>query len=303
MPRILVVGSVNVDIVVRADHLPVPGETVTGGTLLINHGGKGANQAVAARRLGAEVRLLGCVGEDAFGAAIRQDLAAQGLGLAGLASLPGVATGTGLIVVDTAGRNQIAVASEANSRLSVQWLSRFLADFAWAEAVLCQLEVPLETVLWTLRTARQYGAMTLLNPAPAQSLPAEIWPLVDYLTPNAIEAAHLSGLPAATPHEAASAARALRAHGVRVVLVTLGEQGAVVEAPERALHVPTFPVVAVDTTAAGDAFHGALAVALATGQELESAVRFAHAAAALTCTRPGAQLALPYRHEVEALLA
>src|SRR5439155_11826850 len=148
-PRVLVVGSANVDFTVAAARLPAPGETVTGGTLLINHGGKGANQAVAARRLGAEVRFIGCVGDDTFGQELRQSMATEGIGVDGLATMAGSNSGTAVIVVDTAGRNQIAVASGANMHLTVDWVARFAADIAWAQVVLCQLEVPLDTVLWT----------------------------------------------------------------------------------------------------------------------------------------------------------
>ena len=223
-PRILVVGSINVDIVALTERLPVPGETVTGGALLINHGGKGANQAVAARRLGADVRFIGCVGDDTFGPELRQSMAAEGIGVHGLATIAGMHSGTGVIVVDAAGRNQIAVASGANLRLTVDWVARFLEDFAWAQVVICQLEVPLDTVLWTLRTARQHGATTVLNPAPAQPVPPEIWPLVDYLTPNEVEAAQVSGLPLAALSDAGNVARALLARGPRVVILTLGAQ-------------------------------------------------------------------------------
>jgi len=303
-PRILVVGSVNMDIVALVQRLPTPGETVTGGTLLINHGGKGANQAVAARRLGADVRFIGCVGDDTFGPQLRQGLAAEGIGVDGLATLAGINSGTALIVVDAAGRNQIAVASGANTRLTVDWIARFAEDIAWAQVVICQLEVPLDTVLWTLHTARQQGAVTILNPAPAQPLPPEIWPLVDYVTPNEIEAAHVSGLALSGPSAAGQVAQALLARGPRmVVILTLGEYGAFIATPDRMAHVPAFPVTAVDTTAAGDAFNGALAVALSEGRPVELAVRFANAAAGLACTQPGAQNSLPVRVQVDALLA
>lgn len=301
-PRILVVGSINIDIVALTNHLPTPGETVTGGTLLINHGGKGANQAVAARRLGAEVRFVGCVGDDTFGPALRAGMAAEGIGVEGLATIPGINSGTGVIVVDAAGHNQIAVASGANLRLTTGWIERFAADFAWAQVVLCQLEVPLDTVLWTLQAARQHGAIAILNPAPAQPLPPAIWPLVDYLTPNEVEASHLSGLPLTNPGQAEAVAQTLRARGSRVVIVTLGEQGAVVCGAEQTFPVPAFAVTAVDTTAAGDAFNGALAVAFGEGQALDTAVRFASATAALTCTQRGAQDALPRRSQLPTLL-
>ncbi len=301
-PRILVVGSINVDIVALMERLPAPGETVTGGTLLINHGGKGANQAVAARRLGAEVRFIGCVGDDTFGQELRQSMAIEGIGVDGLATIAGSNSGTAVIVVDTAGRNQIAVASGANMHLTVDWVARFAADIAWAQVVLCQLEVPLDTVLWTLRTARQHGAITVLNPAPAQPLPPEIWPLVDYLTPNEIEAAQASGLPLAALSDADNVARVLLARGPRVVILTLGAQGAFGGTLDQMVHVPAFPVTVVDTTAAGDAFNGALAVALAEERPLALAVRFANATAGLACTQRGAQNSLPGRAQVDALL-
>ena len=302
-PRILVVGSINVDIVALVEHLPTPGETVTGGALLINYGGKGANQAVAARRLGADVRFIGCVGDDMFGPELRQGMAAEGIGVDGLATIAAINSGTALIVVDAAGRNQIAVASGANMRLTVDWVARFAAHIAWAQIVMCQLEVPLDTVLWTLHTARQHGAITILNPAPAQPLPPEIWPLVDYVTPNEIEAAHVSGLALSGLSDADHVARALLARGPRVVILTLGEHGAFIGTPDRMAHVPAFPVTAIDTTAAGDAFNGALAVALSEGRPLDLAVRFANAAAGLACTQPGAQNSLPVRAQVDALLA
>jgi ribokinase len=301
-PRILVVGSINVDIVALTECLPTPGETVMGGTLLINHGGKGANQAVAARRLGADVRFIGCVGDDTFGPELRQSMAAEGIGVDGLATIAGMPSGTAVIVVDAAGRNQIAVASGANLGLTVDWVARFREDFAWAQVVLCQLEVPLDTVLWTLRTARQHGATTVLNPAPAQPVPPEIWPLVDYLTPNEVEAAQISGLPLAALSDASSVARALLARGPRVVILTLGARGAFVGTLDHTVHVPAFPVTVVDTTAAGDAFNGALAVALAEACPLAAAVRFANAAAGWACTQRGAQNSLPVRRQVEAYL-
>ena len=302
-PRILVVGSINVDIVALTERLPTPGETVTGGTLLINHGGKGANQAVAARRLGADVRFIGCVGDDTFGSELRQSMAAEGIGVEGLATIAGVNSGTAVIVVDAAGRNQIAVASGANLRLTVDWVARFPEDFAWAQVVICQLEVPLDTVLWTLRTARQHGAITVLNPAPAQPVPPELWPLVDDLTPNEVEAAQVSGLPLSVLSDAGHVARALLARGPRVVILTLGGQGAFIGTPGDMVHVPAFPVTVVDTTAAGDAFNGAFAVALAEGCPLKEAVRFANAAAGLACTQRGAQNSLPVRRQVDAFLA
>jgi ribokinase len=299
--RILVVGSANVDFTIAAPRLPAPGETVTDGTLLVNHGGKGANQAVAARRLGAEVRLIGCVGRDPSGTAIRSALAAEGIGVDGLADSAAAATGTALIVVDGAGRNQITVAPGANRTLTVDQLAARAADFAWADVVTCQLEIPLACVDAALRAARRHGAITILNPAPAPNARLEVLPLVDYLTPNAGEAARLSGSPVRAPADALPAAHVLQAAGAKTVVVTLGEDGAVAVA-EDTVTVPAFAVEAIDTTAAGDAFNAALAVALAERRPLREALGFASAAAALTCTRRGAQASLPNREEVARLL-
>lgn len=301
-PKILVVGSANVDYTVALSRLPRPGETVTGGTLLVNHGGKGANQAVAARRLGAEVRLIGCVGDDAAGRGIRDALVAEGIDVTGLASISEAATGTALIVVDAEGRNQIAVAPGANHRLDVDTVAERRADFEWADVVVCQLETPLPTVRWVLQEARRRHAITILNPAPVPETPIDFWSLVDYLTPNEGEAARLCGVPVSDRASAAEAARVLRAQDVGVVVVTLGADGALCLGSGDALHVRGFPVTVLDTTAAGDTFNAALGVALAERTPLPEALVFANAAAALTCTRRGAQPSLPRRAEVTRLL-
>src|SRR5438552_13287647 len=202
MARILVVGSANVDFTIAAARLPSPGETVTDGTLLVNHGGKGANQAVAARRLGADVRFVGCVGRDPSGAAIRAALAGEGIGVDGVSESATAATGTALIVVDAAGRNQITVAPGANRAVTVAEVEARADDFAWADVVACQLEIPLPCVSAALAAARRHGAITILNPAPVPSARLEMLPLVDYLTPNAGEAARLSGLDVRAPADA-----------------------------------------------------------------------------------------------------
>jgi ribokinase len=299
--RVLVVGSANVDFTVAAPRLPGVGETVTGGTLLVNHGGKGANQAVAARRLGAEVRFIGCVGDDASGRDIRAALEAEGIDVGGLAVTREAATGTALIVVDGQGRNQIAVAPGANWRLALEHARSRRDDFAWAHIVVCQLETPLETLAFALEEARRRGAATLLNPAPVREGLPDIWPLVDYLTPNEGEAARLTGIAVRDRRSAADAARALRARGVGTAVVTLGADGALACGADGEIAVPAHAVAVVDTTAAGDAFNGALAVAL--GGPLEEALRFASATAALACTRRGAQPSLPPRADVDRFLA
>ena len=302
MPRVTVVGSANVDFTVALSRLPRPGETVSGGTLLVNHGGKGANQAVAARRLGADVRMVGCVGDDSSGAAIRAALAGQGIGIDGLVAVESAASGTALIAVDAEGRNQIAVAPGANHRLTVEMARAHEDDIAWAQVLLCQLETPIAVVRWALETARRHGVETILNPAPAQPLSDEILGLAGYLTPNEGEAAALSGLPVADLDSAREAAARLAARGAGRVIVTLGAQGVLALDDDTALHFPAFPVTAIDTTAAGDAFNGALAVGLAAGGKLEQAIPLAGAAAALACTRRGAQDSLPVRGDVERFL-
>jgi ribokinase len=302
-PRVLVVGSANVDFTIAAPRLPRPGETVTGGTLLVNHGGKGANQAVAARRLGAEARFVGCVGDDASGRALGAALAREGIGVAGVSTTDRAATGTALIVVDREGRNQIAVAPGANWELSVDMVRRREEDLAWADVVLCQLETPLATVGWVLAEARRRGTTTLLNPAPMRDGAGDLVGLADYLTPNETEAERLTGLPVRDAAGAAAAGHALRGRGAGTVVVTLGRAGALACAAGGDVPVPALAVDVVDTTAAGDAFTAGLAVALAERLALPAALRLASATAALACTRRGAQPSLPARAEVDRLLS
>jgi ribokinase len=302
MPRVCVIGSANVDYTVALPRLPRPGETVSGGTFLANLGGKGANQAVAARKLGAEVRLIGAVGDDSSGARIRDGLGSLGIDVAGLQTVPDAATGTALILVDAGGRNQIGVAPGANHRLSLDMARAHEAAIEWADVLVCQLETPLEMVRWGLERACRHGVVTILNPAPAQVLPDDLLGLVMYLTPNAGEAGALAGTDVGDLESARDTALRLMERGAGHVLVTLGESGVLACTPDRALHFPAFPVTAVDTTAAGDAFNGALAVGLAAGGRLEEAIPLANAAAALTCTRRGAQDSLPDRAEVERYL-
>jgi len=294
MPRVLVVGSANVDFTVALERLPEPGETVTEGTLLVARGGKGANQAVAARRLGAEVRLIGCVGDDPSGREVRAALSEEDIGVEGIVTTQQGATGTALILVDRAGRNQIGVAPGANRALTVAHVQARAEDFAWAEVVVASCEIALECVTAALALARGRGATTILNPAPVPRAPIDRLDLVDYLTPNAGEAARLGGV---AGEEAA--ADALVARGAGTVIVTLGEAGALCRGRGGSHRVPGLRVEAVDTTAAGDAFNGALAVALAERRALPAALRFANTVAALACTKRGAQPSLPARAEVD----
>lgn len=296
---IVVCGSHNTDLVVQAPRLPGPGETVLGGDLVTAQGGKGANQAVAAARLGAAVTFVARLGCDAFGDAAAAALAAEGLNLAYLGRDDAAPSGVGLIVVGPGGQNQIAVAPGANLRLTPAHVAEAAPAFAAARVVLLQLENPLETVLAAARAGHDHGATVILNPAPAQPLPEAVWPLVDVLTPNETEAGLLAGVA-----EPAEAATRLLARGPATVLVTLGAAGVLVaQAGQPTQHLPAFKVQAIDATAAGDAFNGALAVALARGQVLPAAVRFAQAAGGLATTRLGAFPSLPRLAELEALLA
>jgi len=301
VPRIVVVGSSNTDLVVTLPALPKPGETLLGGDLLTAQGGKGANQAVAAARLGAAVTLVGCVGDDDFGAASLAQYAREGMDTSRMRVVAGAPSGVALIFVGATGENMIAVASGANLRLSAADIEAAAPVIQAADVLLLQLETPLTTVLSAARLAHAAGVKVILNPAPAQPLPASLLALVDVLTPNEREALLVSGLPAtATPM---AAAEHLHNLGVKTIVVTLGAAGALVKtAGHAAFTVPSFRVPAVDTVAAGDAFNGGLAVALAQGQPLAAAVRFANAVAAVAVTRPGAQSSLPSAEEAAAFL-
>ena len=302
MPRILVIGSANMDFTVAVPTLPREGETVTGGTFYTSHGGKGANQAVAARRLRGEVRFVGCVGADPQGDQIAEQFEQEGISIEGLVRRDDAATGVALIMVDGAGHNQIAVASGANLQLTPEVAQQHAASIAWAQVLLCQLEVPVPTVEWALAAARERGVTTILNPAPAQALSDGVLAQVDCLTPNAHEAEVLTGTAVNTPEDATRAAQQLLGRGVKRVVVTLGRQGVLFCDGTSAMHYPAFPVEAVDTTGAGDAFNGALAMGLAVGGSYEQALPLANAAAALACTKRGAQTSFPGRAEVEAFL-
>ncbi|PDW01284.1 ribokinase [Candidatus Chloroploca asiatica] len=297
--HILVVGSLNMDLVVQTPRHPQPGETLLGGPFATVPGGKGANQAVAAARLGAPIVMIGCTGDDRFGEELRQGLAADQIGINHIAVTSEAATGIALIAVDATGQNSIIVAPGANALLQPEDLQATEALFRTAAVLLVQLETPVATVTEALSLARRYRVPTLLNPAPAQPLGREILGMVDYLIPNEHEVGLLSG----GEDRPAEAARQLRAQGVGSVIVTLGSAGALVVDQAGATAIAPFRVEAVDTTAAGDAFAGAFAVALYEGLSPREAAIWGAAAGAITVTRAGAQPALPRRAEVEALVA
>jgi ribokinase len=299
---IAVVGSLNMDLVIRSPRIPRPGETIIGGDLHIVPGGKGANQAVAAARLGARVSMVGRMGQDAFADPLLESLAADGVDRTFVVRDGGAATGVALIVVDDSGENSIVVSSGANMRLSAADIMAAEAAIAAADLLILQLEVPLESVMRSAELARAHGAQVLLNPAPARPLPARLLSMVDVLVPNESEAALLTGLPADADGEAAKAAKALLGSGVEAVILTLGERGALAAREGETEFAPAFAVQPVDTTAAGDAFVAGLAVALAEGKGLREAVRWGNAAGGLATTKLGAQPSLPTRKAVEELL-
>lgn len=298
--RVIVVGSVNIDLVVTADRLPLPGETVTGGSFARHHGGKGGNQAVAAARLGAPTAFVGAVGDDSFGTEARAALAAEGIDLRGLVTLDGASTGVALIVVDAEGENSIAVASGANAQLTPDAVAESLRGLGPGseDVVLVGHEIPTAAARAALRLAREAGARTILNPAPASGLDVDVLALADVLTPNRGELAVLTGVDGpAGP----SAAALLRASSSTAVLVSLGADGALLvdASGTSALRGPS--VAVVDTVGAGDALNGALAAGLASGQALSEAARRAVVAATLAVTRAGAREGMPTLAELQAV--
>jgi len=305
MARIVVVGSANVDLVIQTPHLPEPGETVLGGKFLTAMGGKGANQAVAAARLGAGVTFVARVGDDAFG---QQCLAAyqkERIDTQYVTVTPDIPTGIALIAVAVDGENTIIVASGANMALTPDDVAAAEAAFQGADILVLQLEVPLETSIAAARLAHKHDLRVVLNPAPAQKLPAELLEEVDIITPNRIELAQMRDLSEAEVRQMSDddLARTALAVGPQSAVITLGAEGALAADPGGWTRVPAFKVNALDTTGAGDAFNGGLAVALARGEAtLANAVRYASGAGALAATRLGAQPSLPTAAEVEQLL-
>ncbi|WP_426153351.1 ribokinase [Pseudomonas sp. DC3000-4b1] len=297
---IVIVGSLNMDLVIRAKRMPRPGETLAGDTFTTVPGGKGANQAVAAARLGASVAMVGCVGDDAYGERLRAGLMIEAIDCRALTTLSNVSTGVASIVVDEQSQNAILIVAGANGQLTPELLEQFDAVLDSARIVICQLEVPVPTVQHALTRARQLGKTVILNPAPAVGpLPAEWYPLIDYLVPNESEAQALTGIAVNSPESAEQAARILRDAGARNVVITLGERGVFKLGDKGGGHWPAPSVNALDSTAAGDTFVGGFAAALAAGQSEGDALRFAQAAAALSVTRAGAQPSIPTYAEVK----
>ena len=297
--KLIVLGSVNADHVLQLDDFPRPGETVIGHGYQVLPGGKGANQAVAAARLGADVGFIACVGDDDFGARILKRFADDGIDTAAVEVVPGTPTGIALIQIAANGENTIVISPEANGRLTPEVLGPQLALLQGADTLLMQLESPLATIELAARKARESGATVVLNPAPAQPLPDALLADVSVITPNETEAELLTGVKVVTESDAEKAADILHGKGVETVIITLGRNGAFLSSAGVSGRIEGYGVTPVDTTAAGDTFNGALVAALQQGVDMAEAVRFAHAAAAISVTRLGAQTSIPYRAEVD----
>ncbi len=298
---IVVVGSLNLDLVARAASIPAPGQTLLGADFATHPGGKGANQAVAVARLGYPVRMVGRLGDDGFGAQLRDHLTHSGVDIAGVRTSPG-SSGVAVIVVAATGENSIVVIPGANALLTPRDLDESIGILRSASVVLTQLEIPLDTVSHLAALCQREGVPLVLDPAPAQTLPREILSKVTWFTPNETEAAFYAGTPASADPEDTS--NRLMDMGLTNLVLKLGSRGAYLATPDgQRRRIASFPVRAVDTTAAGDCFNGAFATGLALGMAPPESARFAAAAAALSVTRAGAQPSMPSRAEVEHLLA
>lgn len=296
--KIIIVGSSNMDMVVKTDHIPVPGETVLSGAFFMNPGGKGANQAVAVARLGGEALFISKMGNDVFGKQFSQLFSNEGIDTSFIVSDEDLPSGVALITVDKSGENSIVVASGANAHLFSNDIERALPQIAQCNILLVQLEIPMETVNYVVKFAAEKGVKVILNPAPANTLTPELLKCVYILTPNKTEAAMISGINVNSIETAKKAAKIIYSQGVKNVVVTMGSLGAVICKEGKCTVVTATQVETIDTTAAGDVFNGALAVAVSEGKDLEQAVDFACLAAAISVTRLGAQSSIPYRNEL-----
>jgi ribokinase len=298
MTKITIIGSSNTDMVIKSGHLPAPGETVLGGDFFMNPGGKGANQAVAAARLGGEVHFVCKVGKDVFGETALQQFKQDGINTQFVTQDPLAPSGIALINVDAKGENCITVASGANNCLSKGDIDAASEIFEAGDFVLTQLETPLETVVYAAKIAAKKGLKVVLNPAPAAELPAELFAHLYAITPNETEAEFLTGIPVNDLLSAEKAANILLHKGVQHVIITLGAEGALYKTAYETEHIPVAKVEAKDTTAAGDCFNGALVVGLSEGMSWTEAITFACKAACISVTRLGAQASMPRLEEL-----
>ncbi|MFZ4212840.1 MULTISPECIES: ribokinase [Pantoea] len=300
--KLAVLGSINADHILNLAHFPRPGETVIGKQYHIAFGGKGANQAVAAGRAGADIAFIACVGADDIGERIRQQLQQDRIDTAPVETVADESTGVAMIFVNGEGENNIGIYSGANAALTPARVAQHQQVIADADALLMQLESPLESVLAAAKIARAQQTQVILNPAPATALSDELLALIDIITPNETEAEILTGIAVKSDEDAARAAAALHAKGIATVLITLGRRGVWLSEQGNGVRIPGFSVQAIDTIAAGDTFNGAFITARLEGVAMHDAVRFAHAAAAIAVTRPGAQPSVPWRTEIDAFL-
>ncbi|ULR31095.1 ribokinase [Dickeya fangzhongdai] len=300
--KLVVLGSINADHILNLAQFPRPGETVIGKQYGVAFGGKGANQAVAAGRSGADIEFIACVGADDIGERIRQQLINDRVDVSAVEAISGQTTGVALIFVNGEAENMIGIHAGANAAVTPDYLNRYQQKIIDASALLMQLESPLETVTAAVRLAHDNGTKVILNPAPACSLPDELLSLVDMITPNETEAQILTGVTVETEDDAQRAAQVLHDKGIATVLITLGSRGVWLSEQGKGQRIPGFRVTAVDTIAAGDTFNGALVTALLESRPMVAAVKFAHAAAAIAVTRYGAQPSVPWREEIDAFL-
>ncbi|KGA31532.1 ribokinase [Pectobacterium odoriferum] len=300
--KLVVLGSINADHILNLEQFPRPGETVIGEQYSVAFGGKGANQAVAAGRSGADIAFIACVGEDDIGTRVCQQLSKDNIDVSAVEAISGETTGVALIFVNADAENMIAINAGANAAVSTDYLHRHQQHIIDASALLMQLESPLETVIAAAKLAHEHQTKVILNPAPARELPDELLSLVNMITPNETEAQFLTGITVETEEDAARAAQVLHDKGIETVLITLGSRGVWLSENGQGQRIPGYRVKAVDTIAAGDTFNGALVTALLENKPMSSAVKFAHAAAAIAVTRRGAQPSVPWREEIDAFL-
>ncbi|EPZ8971484.1 ribokinase [Enterobacter hormaechei] len=301
--NLVVLGSINADHILNLEMFPTPGETVTGNQYQVAFGGKGANQAVAAGRSGANIAFIACTGDDDTGERVRKQLASDNIDIAPVSVVAGESTGVALIFVNAEGENVIGIHAGANAALTTERVEAQRGIIAGAEALLMQLESPVESVLAAAKIAHENHTSVVLNPAPARVLSDELLALVDIITPNETEAEKLTGIRVENDDDAARAALALHDKGIGTVIITLGSRGVWASVNGEGRRVPGFKVKAIDTIAAGDTFNGALVTALLEGKAMDDAIRFAHAAAAIAVTRKGAQPSVPWRKEIDEFLS
>ncbi|NEO30775.1 MAG: ribokinase [Symploca sp. SIO3C6] len=302
MKPIIVFGSINMDLVTKTPRLPVAGETLQGHEFFTAAGGKGANQAVAAARLGVSTHIVGRLGDDDFGHQLLSSLQVAGVHTDGVLVDGAIGSGVAVIAVDDAGENNIITIAGANGRLGEADVERLKSLLPGAGALLMQLEIPMPVVLLAAQAANSSGIPVILDPAPAQNIPIELYPLVNVITPNRWEASQLVGFPVDDQEKAAKAAKVLRERGVSTAIIKLGAEGVLYAAESETFFLPAFSVEAVDTVAAGDAFNGALAAALVEGLTLPQAVVWGAAAGAISATKAGAEPSLPNRQTFDAFL-